>query len=145
MLNAPTRHTHRTHSFRLENLSRNNGHASERLFEAEPRQQVLIEVILRKRIFLVPLVAEQFGGSVKSRSVHRVVQKVVDFLSVLFVETHGVGVVDEFCYDARLAAVIEHIGEYVLLVVVVAPSVNDIIANSLEQRARRVAFKFLDV
>ena len=116
-----------------------------RFLKSEPREKVLIGNFLCERVFFVPLVAEQFGRSIKSRSVHRVVQKVVDFLSVLFVETHGVGVVDEFCYDARLAAVIEHIGEYVLLVVVVAPSVNDIIANSLEQRARRVAFKFLDV
>ena len=34
---------------------------AECFFKAEPRKQVLIEVVLREGIFFIPLVAEQFG------------------------------------------------------------------------------------
>ena len=102
------------------------GDVSQRFFKAEPCQQVLIVCILRYRIFFVPFVAEEFTRSVKACSVHHVVQKIVDFLPVLLVEFHRVGVVDEFTYDTQLAPVIEDIGKDAFLIRVFAPFSDDV-------------------
>ena len=97
-------------------------------------QKILIVVVLRQRIFLVPLISEKFGRGVKSGTVHSVVQKAVDFFLVLFVETHGVCVVDKFSYNTGLTAVIKYIGKDTFLIGIVAPFVDNVVANPLNKR-----------
>ena len=105
----------------------------------------MIEVVLREGIFFVPLVAEQFGRSVKSRSVHHVIQQGIDFLSVLLVETHRVRIVDEFADDARLTAVMQYVREDVLFVVVITPAGDNVIAYALCKLAFRILLDGFDI
>ena len=69
----------------------------------------------------------------------------IDLLAVLLVEAHRIRIVDEFAHDARLTARVQYIREDILLVAVIAPAVNDVVADSFCERAVRLAFEFLDV
>lgn len=100
----------------------------------------MVVIVLRKRIFLVPPVAEQFRRSIKSCAVHKFVQQRVDFLTVLLVEAYRVGIIDEFAHDAGLTAVVKHVCEDIPFVVIIAPTLDDIVADVLCKRIGRSAF-----
>ena len=89
----------------------------------------MVTNILRKRIFFVPLVAEKFGRGVKPRSVHKGIQQRIDLLPILLIKAHRVRLVDKFADNSRLAAIMKDIRKDALLVVVVAPTVYDIVAS----------------
>lgn len=118
---------------------------SECFFKSEPRQKILIVSVLRQGIFFIPLIAEQVGRSVESRSVHCVIQKRVYFVFILLVEARRVGVVDKFSYHSGLTAVIEHVRKDMLFIVVVAPSGYDVIADPFCQLVIAASFKVFDV
>ena len=105
----------------------------------------MVVVVLCKRIFFVPLIAEKFGRGVKARSVHNVIQQRIDFVAVQLVETDCVVVVDEFTYNARLTTVMQHVREDMLLVVIVAPTVYDIVADAFCERTVGISFEFFYV